>query len=294
MSTGSSPGTSLKYPLEPLQNDPSMEEILMDQVNALKKTIQDREFEHTRRVETLIEALSDKAEENIQILNELEAVKEKMREMEAAEKKAAIAAAAEAAAENDGNGDGAQLLSPQLPVAGDPIPLSNSGEISLPKPGEQAVNAGNDAKNNDGNGNAEHEAALEKLRRELEEEREKTKRLEDSVKEYEKKIAALEDKLKSRHKKRLLKKLKGDSGDDNDEPEDDVPTYEYEDSESENWIVVCEKSDSNSTASTITNNNGNGNNTDNNSSNDNGTANENNTENASANSNDNSNEGGEN
>ena len=241
-SAGSSPGTSLKHPLEPLQNDPRMEEVLMDQINALKKTIQDKEFEHTRRVETLIEALSDKAEENIQILNELEAVKEKMREMVAAEEERAAAAAAAAAtpAENDGN-SGAQIFSPQLPAAGEPAPLPKPAELSLSKSGD---NAG-----------GEHEVTLEKLKKELEEERKKTKKLESSIKDYEKKIASLEVKLKDKPKKKHLRKLQGDAAaEDNADAGKEAPTYEFEDSESEKWIVVCETGENN-----ITNNNSNDN-----------------------------------
>ena len=188
---GSSPGTPLRHPNELPQNDFRREEALMDQISALNKTIQERELEYARRIETLIEALSEKAEENIQILNELEAVKSKMRAMVAEEEERAAAAAAAAAhAESSGN-TGAQLVSPQLPISGDPEPIHGSGEISLSDSDEHLKSGEASSSSKDGN-----EVTLEQLKKALKEEREKSRRLENSIRDYKKKMSALEAILK--------------------------------------------------------------------------------------------------
>lgn len=217
-SAGSSPGTTLKYTTEPLQSDPSMEEILMDQINLLKKSIQDKEFEHMRRVETLIEALAEKAEENIQILNELESLKAKVKCADDDGTRSTGEHSSSSTA-NTTPINGA-LMSPQIIGVNGPSPLIKPAEAPLSKELSITISDDNesDTKNTISTSGdlSEHDkdAELKRLRKELEAERKKRK-------ELEKKVASLESKLKDKSKKR-------DGDKQNKDP----------DSEDDRWVLV--------------------------------------------------------
>lgn len=231
MPVGSSPGTALKHPADPVQGEFTNEEVLMDQINSLKKMIQDKECEHVRRVETLIEALSEKAEENIQILNELESTKEQLNALKSEEAKAATEANTET------------LPSPMILSPSDPSPLLKSTEPTPASAQPKETSTGPVQEGPKSTTKSEEDDSaniIAALQKELEEEKKKTKSLEKSVNEYKEKVTSLENRLQETHKWRIRKKHRAPISDTSDE--DIVPDLNSEivDPESGDWILVSD------------------------------------------------------
>ena len=201
--------------------EPRFEDILMDQVNSLKRLIKEMEREHARRTETLIEALSEKAEENIQLLNELEALKAKVKEYNEATANTAgrqypdserpfsprplvVSPAPEPQKQLQQQSQEKPKAAEVKIVEGAAITETAKKDEQLPPPEKECIPEDNASKALESG----VDDALKKLRKELEEERQKTKMLGMSVQEYERRIVTLEckmqDSLAREQEKRFL------------------------------------------------------------------------------------------